>query len=268
MEEKIYTLITGACGGLGQAFTKECAKNNENLILTGTSEKRLEELKEKILNEYKNIDIKTFVLNLANKENREGLLKFINEGKLAVSRLINNAGVIIEGDMMRFSDEEILNAVEVNCVGTLDITQKLLKVRDESQKFEVLTVSSAASSYPMPHMAVYAATKAFLVSMMTALAVEFKGKNVVFSTVCPGGIATTDAMKESIKSMGLGGKLSAQSPEKVAKVALKGLKRRKKIVVSGGFNKFLVFISKPCSRTFLAKNVGKIWAKSQKKRNF
>jgi short-subunit dehydrogenase len=117
-------------------------------------------------------------------------------------------------------------------------------------------------------MAVYAATKAFLVSMMTSLAVEFKKTNVVFTNVCPGGMATNDAMKESIKSMGLGGKLSTLSSDKVAKIALKALKRKKKNVVTGGFNKFLVLISKPFSKSFLAKSTGKIWKKSQAKRGF
>ncbi len=268
MENKTYTLITGACGGLGSAFVDLCAVEGKNLVLTGTSQSRLDALKEKVASKFDNIDIKTFVLDLAKGESRKELIAWLVENEIKVTRLINNAGVIIEGDLMKFDDDEINNAVEVNCVGTLDLTQKLLKKRDESQKFEVLTVSSVASSYPIPHMAVYAATKSFLVSMMTALAIEFKGQNVVFTTVCPGGIRTTDAMKESIKSMGLGGKLSSQSAEKVAKIALKALKKGKKVVISGEFNKFLVTISKPFSKSFLAKRTGKIWAKSQKKRNF
>ena len=156
-----------------------------------------------------------------------GYVDFVEKQGLQVARLINNAGVIIEGDLLRFEDDEIINAVRVNCEGTLDITQKFLKKRNEDELFEVLTVSSVASSYPIPHFAAYAATKAFLTSMMTALAIEFKKKNVVFTTVNPGGMATTDAMKESIKSMGLGGKLSTVSVEKVAKVSLKALKRKK-----------------------------------------
>lgn len=266
---KKYTLITGACGGLGRSFVKMCAKNKENLILTGTSEKKLEKLVTDFKEEFKDIDVKTLVLDLGKMEDRKNVISFVKENKLDVSRLINNAGVIIEGDTLKFSDEEILNAVEVNCIGTLDLTQKFLKAReDKSQKFEVLTVASVASSYPIPHMAVYAATKSFLVSMMTALSEEVKKDNVVVTTVCPGGMATSQAMKESIKSMGLGGKLSCTDTDKVAKIALKALSRKKKNVVTGGFNKFLVVLSKPFSKAFLAKSTGKIWKKSQDKRNF
>ena len=265
---KKYTLITGACGGLGQSFVKLCAKNKENLVLTGTNEKKLAKLLEDFAEEFKEIDVKTVVCNLAKPEDRKKVVEFAKTNNLCVNRLINNAGVIIEGDTLKFEDDEILNAIEVNCKGTLDLTMKFLRERNKEEKFEVLTVASVASSYPIPHMAVYSATKSFLVSMMTSLGIELKNENVVVTTVCPGGMATSDAMKESIKSMGLGGKLSCTDTDKVAKIALKALKRKKKNVVTGGFNKFLVFISKPFSKAFLAKATGKIWKKSQDKRGF
>lgn len=269
---KNFTLITGACGGLGGAFVRECLKNNENLILIGTSEKKLEKLLKDLNFDFKetikNIEILTFVCDISNKENRLSLIKFINENKVCVNKLVNNAGLIIEGDLLRFEDDEIIKAIEVNCIGTLDLTQKIIKNRNENQKLEILTVASLASSYPMPHMAVYAATKSFLVSMMTALAEELKDKNIVITTVCPGGIATTDAMKESIKSMGLGGKLSTLPTEKIAKIALKALKKRKTIVIPGFANKFVATLSKPCSQKFLSRVTGKIWKKSQQKRGF
>ncbi len=265
---KKYTLITGACGGLGKSFVKACAKNGENLVLTGTSEAKLKKLVEEFSEEFKDIEVKTFVLDLAKPDDRENIIKFVSENEIEVNRLINNAGVIIEGDTMRFSEAEILNAIEVNCKGTVDITMKFLNTRNKAEKFEVLTVASVASSYPIPHMAVYAATKAFLVSMMTALSIELKHENVVITTVCPGGMATSVAMKESIKSMGLGGKLSCTDTDKVAKMALKALKKKKKNIVPGGFNKFLVVIGKPFSKAFLAKSSGRIYQKSQKKRGF
>ena len=263
-----FTLITGACGGLGKAFVTKCAENSENLLLTGTSEKKLSALYNEISERFNNLKILTYVCDLANRENRKGLLEFISKEKITITRLINNAGVIIEGDIDRFSDEEIENAIQVNCIGTVDLTKKLLKVRDRTRKFEILTVSSIASSYPIPHMAVYAATKSFLVSMMTALSVEYKNERVVFTTVCPGGMATTQAMKDSIKSMGIGGKLSTIPVSKVAEGSLKALKRKKKIYVPGLFNKFLVFISKPFTKSFLARQSGRFYRKSQKKRNF
>ena len=95
-----------------------------------------------------------------------------------------------------------------------------------------------------------------------------KDKNIIVTTVCPSGMATNKEMKESIKSMGFGGKITTLPVEKVAKISLKALKKRKAIVIPGAINKFLNIISKPFTKYFLAKRTGKIWRKSQQKRNF
>lgn len=263
-----FTLLTGACGGLGTAFVKELAKKGENLLLTATSQDKLSNLIENNRELFRDIKVKTFICDLALGEDRENLVKMILSERINIIRLINNAGVIIEGKLDNFSDSEIEKTIMVNCVGTLDLTKKILNIRDKDKLFEVLTVSSLAYNFPIPYMAVYSATKSFLVSVMTALSVEYKNENVTFSTVCPSGMPTTPAMKESIDSMGLGGRLTSHSPEVVAKKALKGLSKKKKIVVIGGFNKLLLLISKPFSKPFLSKITGRIWKKSQNKRNF
>lgn len=264
----VCTLITGACGGLGRAFVKILADKKENLVLVGTSQKKLDALVEDFRAEFDGLFIKTFVCNLGKKEDREKLVSDLEKNDIVVNKLINNAGVIIEGDLLRFSDEEIAGAVEVNCIGTLDLTKKIIERRDETQKLEVLTVSSQSAFQPIPHMAVYAATKSFLTSMMTALAVEFKDKNIVFTTTCPSGIATTQAMKDSIKSMGLKGKLTTLSADKIAKISLKALKKKKAVIIPGFINRLVGFLSKFCSYHGLAKTTGKMWKKSQEKRNF
>ncbi len=258
-----YTLLTGATGGLGSAFVFELLKENNNLLITSTSQEKLDNLLAKIENKQ---NILSFVCNLASKEDRQNLLKFVKEKNITITRLINNAGVIIEGDMEKFSDEQIENAIMVNCVGVLDLTKKIIALRDKTQKLEVLTVSSVAARYPIPHFGVYAATKSFLLSMMTSLSYEYKKKDITFTTVCPGGMATNKEMVESIKSMGLGGKLSTLKTEKVARIALKALKKGKRVVTPGFFNKFLVFLGKLVPITFEAKQAGKIYEKSQKKR--
>lgn len=262
-----WTLITGACGGLGRAFVDEHL-GKFDLVLTGTNKKRLEELKAELEQKKSGSKIETFVLNLSVKENRESLISFLDDKKIKISRLINNAGVIIEGDLERFSDDEISNAIEVNCVGTLDLTKKLLGARNIEETFEVLTVSSQSAFQPIPHMAVYAATKSFLMSMMTALSIEYKTKNVVFTTTCPSGIATTKAMIESIESMGINGKLTTLPTKKIAKISLRALEKQKVLVIPGRFNRFVERISRPFTQVFLAKRTGSIWEKSQHKRNF
>lgn len=262
------TLVTGACGGLGRAFVEILAKQKENLILTGTSKEKLELLLEDFKIEFEHILVKTIVCDLSKKEDRESLLKEIKENELVVNKLINNAGVIIEGDLLRFSNEDVEKAIMVNCIGTLELTKMIAETRDESQRLEILTVSSQASFQPIPHMAVYSATKSFLTSMMTALKVEWKDKNIIVTTICPSGMATNKEMVESIKAMGLSGKITTLSTQKVAKCGLRALKKRKSIVIPGAVNKIIYFFSKLFSPYFLAKTTGNIWKKSQRKRGF
>ena len=268
MDRKNCTLITGACGGLGRAFVKILAEKKENLILTGTNKSKLDTLLKDFEEDFKDIFVKTAICDLSSKKQIEDLIKDIKDSGLVVNKLINNAGVIIEGDLLRFSNEELEKAVMVNCLGTVELTKMIVENRDENQKLEILTVSSQASFQPMPHMSIYGATKSFLTSIMTALKVEWKNKNIAVTTICPSGMATNKEMIESIKSMGFNGKITTLPASKVAKCALKALKKKKAVVIPGVMNKVIYFLSKFCSPYFLAKTTGKIWKKSQQKRGF
>lgn len=269
MEEKKYcTLITGACGGLGRAFVKILAKNQENLVLVGTSQVKLDRLLKDFNAELNGLFVKTFVCDLSDKKSREDLVSNINKNNIIISKLINNSGLIVEGDILRLSNEEIEKTIQVNCIGTLELTKRLVEARDETKKFEILTVSSQSAFQPIPHMSLYAGTKSFLTSMMLALKYEWKDKNIVVTTLCPSGMATTKEMRESIKSMGFKGKITTLSVQKVAKSGLRALKRKKAMVIPGFVNKLAYHLSKLCSPYFLAKTTGKMWKKSQDKRGF
>ncbi len=268
MKQQYCTLLTGACGGLGRAFVKLLAQRGDNLVLTGTNKSKLEELLRDFKNEFNGLFVRAIVCDLADKTQRQNLIEELNREEIVVTRLINNAGVIIEGDITRFSNEEIERAIMVNCVGTVELTKMIAERKEEGKKLEVLTISSQASFQPIPHMAVYAATKSFLTSMMTALKVEWREKNIVVTTVCPSGMATNKEMVESIKSMGFNGKITTLPVNKVAKISLKALNKKKAVVIPGVMNKIIYFFSKFFSPYFLAKTTGKIWKKSQQKRGF
>lgn len=263
---KNLTLITGATGGLGGAFARAVASRGENLFLTGTNSEKLNKITAEIKQNFPQIAVFSGICDLSSEQQRKNLLNNIKDLGYNINYLINNAGVITEGAFLSEDDEKILKCIRVNVEGTIDMTQKVIKMRDESQELTVLTVSSLAYAYPMPYMNIYASTKRMLVSFMTALAVELKNTNIHISVICPGGMPTTKEMKEAIASQGIGGRLSSNSPEEVAEYALKRASKHKLISVPGSFNRFLKRISSPFSERFLAKVVGKRWKKSQKKR--
>ncbi len=263
---EIFTLITGATGVLGGAFARKCAENGNNLILTGSNQVKLDKIENEIKTNFPNLKVLAKTCDLSDEMSRKNFFDFIDESEAKVNMLVNNAGYIAEGDFLSFSDEEVLKIIRVNCEGTTDFTQKVIKSRDDRMPLSIITISSMAGDYPMPHMSMYSATKAMLTNLMVALNDEMKGKNVFVTTICPSGIPTTDAMKEAIKAQGFGGKITACSPEKIAEIALKASKKHKVIVRPKTINKFLCAISRPISEKTKSRIVGKRWKKSQKKR--
>ncbi|MBQ7578924.1 MAG: SDR family NAD(P)-dependent oxidoreductase [Clostridia bacterium] len=259
-----FTIITGACGGLGSAFCECVAQSGENLIITGTNSERLEAKKQELLGKFHDIKVFTFKMDLSVPEERVAFFEFLKENNLKPHRLINNAGFIAEGGLLDFSDDKVLKIIRVNCEGNVDLTQKFIKMMGDN--IEILTVSSLGAFYPMPYMSVYSATKRMIECQMVALHEEVKPKNIKVSALCPGGIPTTKEMIDAIKAQGLGGKLSSQSPEYIAKYALKKLEKNKAVIIPGAFNRFLHFMGHFASETTIAKMVGKRWAKANKKR--
>lgn len=259
-------IITGATGGLGKAFVYECASRGYDLILTATKQDRLEALAAEVVAKYPQVNIVSKSANLADESSRKAFFEFLTENKINFDMLINNAGYIFEMSFLGCCDEEILTAIRVNVEGTLDMIQKALKMRETDKKFYVLTVSSSAGFYSMAQMATYAATKAALTNFSISLREELKSKNTNVTVVCPGSMATTDAMKASIKSQGIGGRLSLVSVEKVAKLAVNGMLKNKAMVIPGFFNKILHFVSIVSPRTVQARVSGKRWRSCEAKR--
>ena len=207
-----------------------------------------------------------YIADLKIEVNKDVLTSFIKENNLKPNMLINNAGYILEGSVLGCKEEEIYSCHKVNIEGTMDITYWFLNNADKENRRYVLFVSSMAGYYPMPQMATYGATKSFLTHMAVALRQELKGQNVYVSAVCPGSMATNDAMKRSIKSQGVGGRLSLQSTEKVARVSIKKVLKNKATWVPGLFNKIMVFCAKVFPKTLIAKVVYARWTKCEKKR--
>lgn len=261
-----YTLITGASGFLGSAFARECASLGHNLILTGTNGVKLDKIVSEIESGYKNVKVLSKICDLSKSESRNEFFEYIKENNASVNLLINNAGYIAEGDFLSFQEQDLLNIIRVNCEGTVDVTQKVIRMKGE-HPLSIITISSMAGDYPMPHMSMYSATKAMLTNLMVSLAYEVKSQGIYVTTICPSGIPTTKAMQDAIKSQGFGGKITACSPEKIVKVALKASKKHKILVRPKMINAFLGVISRPLSEKFKAKIVGKRWEKSNKKRN-
>ena len=265
MENNYYTLITGATGGLGQAFCNEFAKNGHNLFLTATNQERLNNLKQKLLQEFPNIKIETLPCDLSNIEDINNLTTHIINN-IKINFIVSNAGYITEGSIQNSSCETLLKCIDVNCKGSVLLIKKLVDSRDLNNKLNIIVVASMAANYPMPYMAIYSSTKSFLKNFMIAMRAEYKKQNIKILIVEPGAIATSQNMKDAISAQGLKGKLSSTPPELIAKKSYKKALKNKSRYVPGFFNKITLFFSGLLPMSLKIKSISKMWKKSQQKR--
>ena len=260
-----YTYISGACGGIGKAFTFSCAKKGYNLFLTGRSAEKLAALKDEIVSKY-NVDVITCPCDLTDENSRREMLSFIDENGIKFDRVVNVAGVDTQKPFMDYTAEKILFQIRVNSESTVYMTHALLSRRAENT--EVIAISSMSGVSPMPYFALYSATKAMLTNFFTSLHYELKGEGVKVTAVLPGGVPTREDIIADIKSQGLAGKLSSKPAEFVAEKSLKAVKKNKIKYVPGAFNKFLYCLMGIAPKRIVLRYIAKRWKNSAGKDAF
>ena len=253
---KYYTYISGACGGIGKAFTVACAEKGYDLFLTGRSTERLKNLKEEISKKF-SVDIIICPCDLTDENSRRKMIKFIDDSGIKFDRIINVAGVDTQKPFDDYTESKLLFQIRVNAESTAVMTHALLKRR--AAKTEVITISSMSGVSPMPYFAVYSATKAMLTNLFTSLHYEYKKEGVKITVVLPGGVPTREDIIADIKGQGLWGKLSSKSPKFVAEKSLKAVKKNKIKYIPGFFNKFLNCLMKIAPKRIVLRYIAKRW---------
>lgn len=176
-------LITGASSGIGKEFAKEFAKKDFDLILVARREELLQNLKEEIEKEY-SVNCDYIALDLL--KDVDELYEYCKSQNHEVNILVNNAGF---GDFKDFLDADInklMDMIELNNKALVKLTYLFAKDMKEVGYGHIINVGSVASFVPGPHMAVYYATKSFVLSFSLALREELKNFGVRVSTLCPG----------------------------------------------------------------------------------
>ena len=181
-------LITGASSGFGREFARQLAPHAGTLILVARRLDRLEELKGEIARP--GLAVHCHAVDLADDVQTEMFLADLTSGGERISLLINNAGV---GDHGLFEDSEwrrVKAMLDVNIHALTRLTHALLPGLVRSGRGAILNVSSIASLIPVPKLAVYAATKAYVTSFTEAVRAEVRGTGVSVTAVCPGPVDT------------------------------------------------------------------------------
>jgi uncharacterized protein len=183
-------LITGASAGIGREFARQLAPAVNTMILVARRNDRLEalELELKIINPH--LEVFCRQLDLRDHAALERFCNWLDESGLSVDLLVNNAGVGDRGAFIDSEWERVHAMLEVNIDTLTYLTYRILPSMRKSGCGAILNVSSVASLVPVPNLAVYAATKAYVTSFGEALRAELRNANISVTTLCPGPVPT------------------------------------------------------------------------------
>ncbi|MDZ8104046.1 MAG: SDR family oxidoreductase [Nostoc sp. DedQUE12a] len=231
-------LITGAASGIGYQFTQIFARNNYNLVLVDKNEQKLSEIADALPQKF-NIFVKTFAKDLSIPTSPEEIFTELQQASIKIDVLINNAGF---GTYGTFSETDLtteLKMLQVNMVSLTHLTKLFLKDMIEQDYGKILNVASAAAFQPGPLMAVYFATKAYVLSFSEAIANELEGTGVSVTVLCPGPTASEFQQTAAMEDSKIASVNRMMKTETVASIGYRGLMTNKTVVIPGMRNKIL-----------------------------
>jgi short-subunit dehydrogenase len=227
-------LVTGASGGIGEALAYRFAKHGYDLILVARSADKLQA----VANAATMFDAASTVIALDLQAAGAGAkleAEVVDKG-LTVDVLINNAGFGATGAVTDGDLDEQLGMVDLNCRLLTELSIRFGKEIKARGTGGILNVASVAAFQPGPYMAIYYASKAYVLSLSEAMNREFKGSGAHVTALCPGPVKTGFQERAAFDdSMGLM-KFPLETAESVAKAAYDGFKAKKAVVIPGVMN--------------------------------
>lgn len=246
-------LITGASSGIGLELAKLFAADKSNLVITARNQDALEKLAEELRREH-GVDVVVLPKDLADPSSPQAIFSQLAAMGKSVDVVVNNAGFGALGAVADLPMERQLEMIQVNVVALTHLSRLFLPGMIERGRGGILNVGSTAGFQPGPNMAVYFATKAYVLSFTEALAEELAGTNIKVTCLAPGPTATgfaAVAHEENTLLFNLG----LMDAKKVARLGYWGFRRGKVLVVPGPRNKLGTFAVRLSPRIVVRKLV-------------
>ncbi|MBV9998283.1 MAG: SDR family oxidoreductase [Verrucomicrobia bacterium] len=235
---KETTLITGASSGIGLHLAKEFARHGHPLVLVAPVEAELQAVASDLRGSH-NVDVRVIATDLREADSETAIRQGV--GDRAVDILVNNAGHGKKGKAWEIPLEEDLSMVRLNVEAVLRLTKMFLPPMVERGHGRILNTASVAGFEPGPGYAIYAATKAFVLSYSESLATELKDTGVTLTALCPGPTDTDFFTKADMMGTRAFQEAQLMAPQDVAETAYKALMSGDRVIVPGLSNKALVF---------------------------
>ena len=244
-------LITGASSGIGMELAREFAKHGHSIVLVARGIDKLEELARELRSKH-NIRAAVIGADLTQTSAPEQITKALAERNITVDVLVNNAGFGERGAFAQIDTQRQLDMIQVNITAVAHLTRLLIPGMIQRNAGGILNVASTAAFQGGPNMAMYYATKAFVLSFTEALHEEVAGTNVHVSCLCPGPTHTGFVAAAHIEGVNLF-KMGAESAEAVAQVGYAAFEKNTAIAISGFKNKLTAFSTRFAPRAVARK---------------
>jgi short-subunit dehydrogenase len=253
-----YALVTGASKGIGRSIALLLAKKGYPLLLVARAEDDLKALAREITATYK-VQAYCLAIDLSAPEAAEKVNQWCADHSYAVSILINNAGYGLWGNFERVGIDEQLNMISLNINTLLKLSHAFIPVLKQQPQAYILNIASTAAYQAVPTLAVYSATKAFVLSFSRALRYELKDTSIAVSCLSPGPTDTGFAHRAGLDALAdLAEKFNMQ-PDDVADLGLKGMFAKKSEIVPGFLNKVSAAAGRHLNKALIEKITGDLY---------
>jgi uncharacterized protein len=255
---KETVLITGASSGIGYELAREFAHHGHNLVIVAAIEPELLDAARRLSAEY-GVSVKTITEDLRREAAADDIFAQVAASGLSVQILVNNAGIGRRGRFWEISLDDDISMIRLNVEAGVRLTKRFLPSMLHERRGRILNTASLAGFEPGPMMAIYHATKAFMLSWSEALATELQDTGVTLTVLCPGPVDTPFFPEAGMVDTHMFQDASVMAPQEVASTAYRALMEGERMIVPGVLNKAMALGTRILPEAVLAKVTGKLY---------
>ena len=252
-----HVLVTGASSGIGAQIARVVAARGHDVAIVARRRERLDELARELRDAH-GVAVAVHECDLGDPEARRALIAELTAGEKAVVGLVNSAGFGTSGSFLALDPERELEQIEVNVAALVELTHTLGAAMVERGEGAILNVASIAAFQPLPALATYSATKAFVQTFSEAFHEELRGTGVSCTVLCPGPVPTEWAEIADAEDAMIG--VAQVSVGDVAEAAVRGMRKSKRSVIPGRVPQAIATAGRYLPRTALLPVVHRVLA--------
>jgi short-subunit dehydrogenase len=245
-------LVTGASSGIGFELSRLLARDGNSLVLVARDNGRLEKAGRELREQF-NVSVKVIPKDLSEPRASDEIVQELQKDSIKIDILVNNAGYGGYGSFAETTLDDELRMMQVNMVSITDLTKRLLPYMIQKKEGRILNVASTAGFVPGPFMAIYYATKAFVLSFSEALNEELRGTGVTVTALCPGSTETGFQNRARVENTIMFSPWKPMDAGTVAGIGYRGMIKGKPVVIPGLLNKLMIFSIRFSPRSYVAR---------------